>query len=423
MNFTDAGAIVLLTKTGDWNMKFVEVCIRKCRRAGMISVGIAALALVMAGCSKGDKTAVTPPGSPPEVGVVTVKPQRVTLTTELPGRTSAFLIAEVRPQVGGIIQKRLFTEGSDVKAGELLYQIDPATYEAAYNSSKASLARAEANLIPARLKADRHKELITFNAVSQEDYDNAVSALKQAEAEVEFARAAVEAAGINLAYTRVTAPISGRIGRSSVTDGALVTAGQAAALATIQQLGSMYVDVTQSSAELLRLKRNLVSGVLKSSDAARTRVKLLLEDGSVYPVPGTLKFSEVTVDQTTGAVTLRAVFPNPKQTLLPGMFVRAILEEGVSEHAILVPQRGVTRNPAGEAMVMVVGSGETVEPRVIKVVRTVGDNWLVSEGLKAGDRVILEGIQRARPGMAVRALVFGDKAAEASAGAPKTANK
>jgi membrane fusion protein (multidrug efflux system) len=321
--------------------------------------------------------------------------------------------------VGGIIQKRLFTEGADVKAGEVLYQIDPATYQAAYNSAKAALAKAEANLIPARLRAERYQKLVKINAVSQQDYDDVSAALKQAEADVEAGKAALETAGINLAYTKVTAPISGRIGRSSVTNGALVTASQPAALATIQQLSSMYVDVTQSSAELLRLRQNLASGLLKSNGAAQARVKLLLEDGSAYPLPGILKFSEVTVDQSTGSITLRAIFPNPNQTLLPGMFVRAILEEGVSEKAILVPQRGVTRNPAGNAIVMLVGSEEKVEPRVIKVVRTVGDNWLVSEGLKAGDRVILEGLQKARPGMQVKAVPFGSSADAAPAGAPQ----
>jgi membrane fusion protein (multidrug efflux system) len=338
-----------------------------------------------------------------------VQPQRVALTTELAGRTSAYLIAEVRPQVGGIIQKRLFTEGSDVKAGEVLYQIDPAAYQAAYNSAKAALARAEAHLIPARLKAERYKELVKINAVSQQDYDDASAAHKLAEADVEAGKAVLETARINLAYTKVTAPISGRIGRSSVTNGALVTANQPAALAIVQQLSSMYVDVTQSSSELLRLKQNLASGVLKNNGATQARVKLLLEDGSAYPLPGTLKFSEVTVDQSTGSITLRAIFPNPKQILLPGMFVRAVLEEGVSEKAILVPQRGVTRNPAGNATVMLVGGEEKVEPRVIKVVRTVGDNWLVSEGLKAGDRVILEGLQKARPGTPVKAVPFGSK--------------
>jgi len=350
-----------------------------------------------------------------------VQPQRVALTTELSGRTSAFLIAEVRPQVGGIIQKRLFTEGADVKAGEVLYQIDPAYYQAAYNSAKAALTRAEANLIPIRLRAERYQDLVKINAVSQQDYDDASAALKQAEADIEAGKAAVETARINLAYTKVTAPIFGRIGRSSVTDGALVTASQPAALATIQQLSPMYVDVTQSSAELLRLKQNLASGLLKSNGAAQAKVRLLLEDGSAYPLPGTLKFSEVTVDQSTGSVTLRAIFPNPNQTLLPGMFVRTIMEEGVSEHAILVPQRGVTRNPDGSAMVMVVGSEEKVEPRPIKVVRTVGDNWLVSEGLKAGDRIILEGLQKARPETPVKAVPFGSKKDETSAGAPKAA--
>lgn len=400
-------------------MKFIEVSKKKCA-AWILSAVIVVMGLMTTGCKKENKGAAMPPGAPPEVGVVEVQPQRVTLTTELSGRTSAYLIAEVRPQVSGIIQKRMFTEGADVNAGEVLYQIDPAMYQAAYNSAKAVLARTEANLIPARLKAERYKELITINAVSHQEYDDAVAALKQSEADVEAAKAAVDTARINLAYTKVTAPISGRIGRSSVTDGALVTASQPAALATIQQISSIYVDVTQSSGELLRLKQSLASGVLKSEGAAQTRVKLLLEDGSVYLLPGVLKFSEVTVDQSTGSITLRAIFPNPKQTLLPGMFVRAILEEGVSEHAILIPQRGVTRNPAGNAMVMVIGSEEKSEPRIIKVVRTVGDNWLVSEGLKAGDRVILEGIQRARPGTPVKAVPFGSKADASPAGAPKT---
>jgi membrane fusion protein (multidrug efflux system) len=395
------------------------------RRAGIIAIiGMLAGYLAVAGCGKQSAAVAKAPSTPPEVGVVAIKPQRVALTTELAGRTSACLIAEVRPQVGGIVQKRLFIEGADVKAGEVLYQIDPAAYQAAYNSAKAALARAEANLIPARLKSERYKDLIKINAVSQQDYDDASAALKQAEADVEAGKAALETARINLAYTRVTAPISGRIGRSSVTNGALVTASQPAALATIQQLSSMYVDVTQSSAELLRLKRDLASGLLKGNGPAQARVKLLLEDGSVYPLPGTLKFSEVTVDQSTGSITLRATFPNPKQTLLPGMFVRAILEDGVSEQAILVPQRGVTRNPAGNAMVMVVGGEEKVEPRIIKVVRTVGDNWLVSEGLKTGDRVILEGLQKARPGTPVKAVPFGSKVDETPAGAPQaTANK
>lgn len=389
----------------------------------MAAAGLAVCGLLLAGCGKKTNAAIPQQKSAPEVGVVVVEPKRVSLTTELPGRTSAHLIAEVRPQVSGIIQKRLFTEGSDVKAGQVLYQIDPSTYRAAYNSASATLSRAEANLIPARLKEERFRDLAKIKAVSQQDYDDASAALKQAEADVAAAKAAVDSARINLAYTKVTAPISGRIGRSTVTDGALVTANQATALATVQQLGTMYVDVVQSSADLLRLKRNLASGEIRKSSSSQAKVKLILEDGSTYPLPGTLKFSEVTVDQSTGSITLRAIFPNPKQTLLPGMFVQAIIEEGVSDQAILVPQRGVTRNPQGEAMVMVVGAENKVEPRVIKVARTVGENWLVSEGLKAGDQVILEGVQKARPGTPVKVVPFGAKPEGAAAPAAAPAGK
>lgn len=370
-------------------------------------VGCALVVLVAGGCGKEKGAAAPQPSGPPVVSVITVEPQEVVLTTELPGRTTAHLVAEVRPQVGGIIRKRLFTEGSDVRAGQVLYQIDPATYQAAHASARAVLARAEANLVPARLKEERFRDLVKSKAVSQQDHDDARAALLQAEADVAAAKAGLESARINLAYTRITAPISGRIGRSSVTDGALVTASQPTALATIQQLSSMYVDVTQSSAEMLRLKQYLASGLLQKNGAAQTRVRLILEDGSSYPLPGILKFSEVTVEQSTGSITLRAVFPNPKQTLLPGMFVRAVLEEGRSDRALLVPQRGVSRDPAGNATVMVVGAGDTVEPRVIKVARTVGDAWLVSDGLKAGDRVILEGIQKAKPGTKVQVVPFG----------------
>jgi membrane fusion protein, multidrug efflux system len=377
---------------------------------------MATIALVVSvslnGCGKTGAAVPQKQAPPPEVGVVVVQPQRVALTTELSGRTSPCQVAEVRPQVNGIIQKRVFTEGSDVKAGEVLYLIDPATYQAAFASAKAAEARAEANLGGVRLKEARYNDLVKIKAVSQQDYDDAHAALQQAEADVASTRAAVETARINLAYTKVKAPISGRIGRSTVTDGALVTASQPTALATIQQLDSMYVDVTQSTAELLRLKQNLANGVLKKSGSAQ--VKLLMEDGSPYPLTGTLKFSEVTVDQSTGSVTLRAVFPNPRHALLPGMFVRAILEEGVNEKAILIPQRGVTRNPKGDAMVMAVGAEEKCEPCQIKVVRTVGDCWLVSEGLKAGDRVILEGIQKARPGTVVKTVPFGSTPAASS---------
>ena len=390
-------------------------------KANLIAaLGVLVVSALLTGCGK--KTAAAPPSAgPPEVGVVTVQPQQVAITTELPGRTSASLVAEVRPQVSGIIQKRVFTEGSDVKAGQLLYQIDPATYQAAFASAKAAEARAEANLLPARLKEERYKDLVKIKAVSQQDYENAYASLKQAEADVASAKAAVETSRINLAYTKVIAPISGRIGKSAVTDGALVTANQPAPLATIQQLGSMYVDITQSSAELLRLQQNLASGQLQRGGAARARVKLLLENGAAYPLEGTLKFSDVTVDQSTGSVTLRSLFPNPNQILLPGMFVRAVVQEGVKEQAILVPQRGVSRNPAGNPVVMVVGAEEKVEPRVIKADRTVGDSWLVSEGLKAGDRVILEGIQKARPGTPVKAVPFGAPSATAPAPAPQPA--
>jgi membrane fusion protein (multidrug efflux system) len=335
----------------------------------------------------------------------------VTLTMELSGRIASQMVAEVRPQVGGIIVKRLFTEGSEVKAGEVLYQIDPATYQAAYSSAKAALAKAEANGFTLKQKTERYKQLVAISAVSRQEYDDATAALKQAEADIETGKAAVETARINLAYTRITAPIAGRIGRSSITPGALVTANQATALATLQQLDPIYVDVTQASADLLRLKRNLASGELKGNDPAQAKVKLLLEDGTSYPQEGTLKFSEVTVDQTTGSVTLRAQFPNPNQLLLPGMFVRCQVQEGVREQVMLVPQRGVTRDPAGNAVALVAGENEVVERRILKTERAIGDAWLVTDGLKNGERVIVEGLQRIRPGATVKVVPFGAKAA------------
>ena len=379
---------------------------RMSRITVLVSLGILTLSLTLAGCGK-KNAGGPPPSGPPEVGVITVQPQPVTLTTELSGRTAPWQVAEVRPQVNGIIQKRLFTEGAEVKAGQVLFQIDPALYRAALSSAKAILARAEANLLPAQLKAGRYQELIASKAVSQQDYDDAQAAVKQAEAEVAAAQAAVENARINVQYTSISAPISGRIGRSTVTPGALVTANQAAALATIQQLDPIFVDVTRSSSEILLLKRQLAAKTLQTDAAGAARVKLLLEDGTPYPLAGTLKFSEVSVDAGTGSVTLRTLFPNPEQLLLPGMFVRAILEEGSNDLALLAPQRGVTRNPAGNPMVFIVGAEEKVEARPIKVSRTIGDSWLVEEGLKAGDRVILEGIQRARPGTVVKAVPFG----------------
>ena len=364
--------------------------------------------LIMGGCGQ-QKAGGPPQGGAPEVAVVTVQSERTSITTELAGRTSAYLVAEVRPQVGGIIQKRLFNEGGNVKAGDVLYQIDPATYQAAFASARAALTRSEANLTPTRLKAERYKELVAIKAVSRQDYDDITATLKQAEADIESSKAAVETARINLAYTRVAAPISGRIGKSSVTVGALVTASQGAALATIQQLDPIYVDVTQSSANLLQLKRSMASGKLKHDGVNGAKVKLLLEDGTPYPLEGVLKFSDVTVDPSTGSVILRTVFPNPKYILLPGMYVRAILEEGVNEQAILVPQQGVTRDPKGNAVAMVVDSSEKVEQRVLKIDRAIGDKWLVNEGLKPADRLIVEGFQKIKPGVSVKVVPFEKK--------------
>ncbi|WP_066729108.1 efflux RND transporter periplasmic adaptor subunit [Desulfuromonas sp. DDH964] len=391
-----------------------NVCtLRKILFAGLLVAG-----LTIAGCDQPSVAAPPSQAPPPEVGVAVMKTQPVTLTRELAGRVSARLIAEVRPQVGGIIQKRLFTEGGEVKAGDVLYQIDPATYQAAYASAQAALARAEANVEPARLKAERYAGLVKIDAVSKQESDDVTAAIKQAEADVQVAQAAVDTARINLGYTTVKAPISGRIGRSLVTTGALVTASQATPLATIQALDPAYVDVTQSSAELLQLKRELASGALKGA-AGQAKVRLVFEDGTDYDQTGVLKFSDVTVDPSTGSVTLRTLFPNPKQLLLPGMYVRALLEEGVNENAILVPQRGVTRNPEGNAVVMLVGADDKVEQRVIQVARTVGDYWLVAGGLKPGDRVILEGLQRARPGTVVKPVPFGTPAAAAQPAAAK----
>ncbi|WP_426337657.1 efflux RND transporter periplasmic adaptor subunit [Pseudoduganella sp. R-31] len=364
----------------------------------MLLGAAAAVAAMVAGC--GGKQAGPAQGGAqqaPEVAVFTVAPQALAMSTELPGRTAAYQVAEVRPQVGGLIQKRLFTEGADVKAGVQLYQIDAAIYEAAFNSAKANLAKAKANLAAATPKVARYKELVAIEGVSRQDYDDAVAAHEQAKAEVEAAQAAVDSARINVDYTKVASPISGRISRSNVTPGALVTAGQATALTTVQQLDPIYVDVTQSSEELLRLKREMESGSLKKGDG-QAAVTLLLADGSKYALPGKLQFSDVSVDPGTGNVTLRALFPNPKHDLLPGMFVRAVLETGVSEQAIAVPLMGVTRNPKGEATALVLNKEGKVEQRVLQTGGTIGDKWLVKSGLVAGDRVIVEGLQKVKPG-------------------------
>jgi membrane fusion protein (multidrug efflux system) len=367
-----------------------------------------------------------PPGGPPpalgtpEVGVVTVQPQQVALSTELPGRTVPYLIADVRPQVNGIVKARKFREGSDVKAGEALYQIDPATYKASFDSNVAALAKAEASLKTTRLKAERYKELVAIQAVSQQDYDDAAASLGQGEADVASARANVETSRINLAYARVDAPISGRIGKSSVTPGALVTASQASALATIQQLDPIYVDVTQPSASLLRLKQAMARGELQKAGANTAKVKLLLEDGSAYPLEGKLEFSDVTVDQNTGAITLRAVFPNPNADLLPGMYVRAVLQEGVKEQGLLVPQQAVSRGSTGKPTAYVVGKDNKLQLRALETERAVGDQWLVSSGLQAGEQLVVDGQQRAAPGAEVKVVAWKAKPAGApAADAPK----
>ena len=373
---------------------------------------------LLSGCEEGhgQQPSAAPP--PPEVVTLTIAPQRLELTTELPGRTSAYLVAEIRPQVNGIIQKRSFREGSDVKAGQLLYQIDPSPFQVALDSAKASLGKSQANLPSVRSRAERYRELLADNAVSRQDYDDSVAAVDQAKAEIEYWKAQVEAARIHLGYTRVNAPISGRIGRSSVTDGALVTAYQPASLATIQQLDPIYVDVTQSSAELLRLKRNLESGQLSADRKNGKAVHILLEDGSPYPLEGRLQFREVTVDPATGSYTVRIVVPNPDHLLLPGMFVRAVVQEGIAEQAILAPQQGVSRNTKGEAVALIVDDTGTVQQRVLTLNRAIGDQWLVSSGLSAGDRLIVEGMMNVRPGAPAKAVPLDAAAGNAEAAKP-----
>ncbi|WP_372172929.1 efflux RND transporter periplasmic adaptor subunit [Xanthomonas euvesicatoria] len=381
-------------------------------RLSLLAVAVAATALLSA-CG-------SPPGGPPpqegtpEMGVLTVKQQPVTLTTELPGRTVPYLISEIRPQVGGIIQSRQFTEGGDVKAGQTLYQIDPAQYRASYASAQASLAKAEATLRTAQLKAERYKELAQIKAISQQEGDDTDAALGQAKADVAAGKASVETARINLAFARLDAPISGRIGRSSVTPGALVTANQATALTTIQQLDPIYIDVTQPSSAVLRLRQAMARGDLEQAGDGAAKVSLLLEDGSTYPLQGHLAFSDVTVDQNTGSITLRAVFPNPNAELLPGMYVRAVLQEGVKEQGMLVPQQAVSRNGAGKPTAFVVGADQKLQLRVLETDRAVGDQWLVRSGLKPGEQVVVEGASRARDGIVVKTVPWQPKATPAA---------
>ncbi|ELD3424190.1 efflux RND transporter periplasmic adaptor subunit [Enterobacter hormaechei subsp. xiangfangensis] len=335
----------------------------------------------------------------PQVSVHIVKSAPLAVTTELPGRTDAYRVAEVRPQVSGIILHRNFTEGSDVKAGESLYQIDPATYQAAYDNAKGELVKAQAAANIAHLTVKRYVPLVGTQYVSKQEYDQSVATAQQADASVVAAKAGVESARINLAYTKVTSPINGRIGKSSVTEGALVTNGQATALATVQQLDPIYVDVTQSSSDFMRLKQQTS---LQKGDTSS--VELLMENGQPYPLKGTLQFSDVTVDESTGSITLRALFPNPQHMLLPGMFVRARIDEGTQPDAILVPQQGVTRTPRGDATVLVVNEKNQVESRTVVAPQAIGDRWLITEGLKNGDRVIISGLQKVRPGVTVVAI-------------------
>lgn len=359
---------------------------------------LAFASVLLAACSK-EQAAPKAAPPPPEVGVVTIEPRTVTLTRELPGRVNPIVVAEVRPQVGGIVQERAFTEGSLVKKGQLLYKLDDATLRAELGAARAALARADATREAARLNAERTGELAKIEAVSRQDAENAIAAAKQAEADVASQRANIARADVLLGYASITAPITGRIGKSSVTQGALVTANQAAPLATVQQLDPVYVDVAQSSSELLDLRRQMASG---RAQQANTPVRILLEDGTEYQHAGRLTFADVTVDPDTGSYQLRIVVPNPQGMLLPGSFVRAVVGNAVRENAILAPQRGIARDPKGNATALLVGQDGNVQARAVKVSRTVGDQWLVEEGLQPGDRVIVEGVQKVKPGAPAR---------------------
>ncbi len=383
-------------------------------RAKRIATAVLVGGLILAGCGQ-QKAAGGPPG-PAEVVILTVSPEKIATTMELSGRTSAFRAAEIRPQVNGIIQKRLFVEGSDVKVGQELYQIDPAPFQAALDNAKAALGRAEANLPAIRSRSERFRELLVDKAVSQQDYDDATAALKQCEADVQYWKATVETARISLGYTRITAPISGRIGKSNVTEGALVTAHQPVALATIQQLDPIYVDLPQSTSELLRLQQRMADGRLNRDGKNQNRVRLMLEDGTPYPLEGTLQFRDVTVDPSTGSVILRVVVPNPKGVLLPGMFIRTVVQEGINTQAILIPQQAVSRDPKGNPLTLIVDAESKVQVRPLVLDRAMGDRWLVASGLAAGDRVIVEGIQKVRPGAPVKIVPAPVKIVPAGAG-------
>jgi membrane fusion protein (multidrug efflux system) len=381
-------------------------------------------AAALAACS-GQDTPASKAGAPaparadaaPSVGVVVLQPESQTLSTELPGRTAAFQNADIRPQVNGIIQKRLFTEGALVKAGQPLYQVDPATYEASQASAQAALAKAQALARTAQVNAKRNAELVEIDAISRQVYDESQAAVQQSQADVAVAQAALDNARINMRYTRILAPISGRIGLSSVTAGALVTANQATALATIQQLDPIQVDITQSSAELLQLRRQWQEGKFTRVNADRAKVRLILEDGSTYPHEGTLQFTGTAVNPTSGAITLRATFPNPDEILMPGMYVRAKLATSVAPEALLLPQEAVLRNPAGEPSVQIVDADNKIVKRPVELGQAVGNRWLVISGVTSGEKVMVDGFQKARVGQTATATVVPPRDQRASAGA------
>lgn len=385
------------------------------RRCGLSVLALSLLAL--AGC--GQESQGTPQPRLPEVAYITIAPQKLLMTKELSGRTSAFRVAEIRPRVNGLILRRLFTEGGDVAEGQVLYQIDPAPFEADLANAEAALAEARAKLPSVQAKAQRYGKLLTDDALSRQDYDDAAAAHDQLKATITALQAKVATARINLGYTKVTAPISGRIGKSSVTDGALVSAYQTQELATIQQLDPIYVDVTQSSAELLRLRERREKGLLNSDQANQDKVNLIMENGKPYALEGTFQFSDVTVDPSTGSVTLRMIFPNPRGEILPGMFVRAVIKEGVNDEAILVSQQGVSRDTKGNPYALVVNAENKVEMRQLALDRAVGNQWIVVSGLAPGDRVIVEGLQMLRPGTEVKATPV-DQGANGQGQAPQS---
>ncbi len=387
------------------------------RRFALATVVLTA-ALQLAGCGEKNANAQAGGQQAMPVPVITVEPERLSVTDELPGRVEATRTAQVRARVPGIVQKRVFKEGSEVKAGEVLYQIDPAPYEASVNSAKATLAKAEANLARTRQTAERYKPLVASNAISKQEYDDAETAVLQAQADVAAAKAALDTARLNLGYATVTAPISGRIGRALVTEGALVGQGEATPLAVIQQLDPVYVNITQPASEALQLRRAMQSGQLAASGKDGAKVTIITQDGREHSQVGKLLFSDLSVDESSGAITLRAVVPNPEHFLLPGMYVRARVEQAVNESAILVPQQAVQRGAQG-AMVYVVNQNNQVEPRPVKADRAYGTNWIVSEGLKAGDRVVVEGFQKLAPGAPVQPMPW--KAQQPNAGGAPTA--